>query len=143
MSATKTIAIADSYLALVKQFPLVPIKNEKHYAEAVKFLKKLAIRDEDSLDQGESDYVDALVLFVEEYQNKHHRIEAKAMPPLEALKYLMKESGMNPSGLGKIVGNKSLASQILKGTRSLSKANIVALAEHFHVAAGLFLGTGK
>ena len=61
------------------------------------------------------------------------------MPPLEAVKYLMEESGMNRADLGRILGNRSLASQILKGNRELSKANIVALANHFHVGPGLFL----
>ncbi len=129
----------DSYLELVKRFPLVPIKNERHYDEAAAFLKKLAIRAEGSLDRGEADYLDALTMFVEEYQNKHHRIVAAEMGPIEALKYLMEESGTSTAELGRILGNSSLASQVLKGRRELSKANILALANHFHVEAGLFL----
>ena len=134
----KTFAKA-SYLELVKRFPLVPIKNEGHYDEAVAFLKKLAIRDETSLDEGESSYLDALALFVEDYQNGHHRITAQKMLPLAALKYLMEESRMSIADLGRVLGNRSLASQVLKGNRELSKNNIVALARHFAVDAGLFL----
>ena len=129
----------DTYLELVKQFPLVPIKDEARYDAAVAFLKKLAIRDEGTLDAGEEAYLDALTLFVEDYQNKHHRIEARHMTPLEAVQYLLEERGMTPADLGRILGNRSLASQVLKGRRQLSKANIMALAKHFHVGPGLFL----
>jgi HTH-type transcriptional regulator/antitoxin HigA len=139
MSITKKTPAKDTYLALVKRFPLVSIKDERHYDEAVAFLKKLAIRDEGTLDTGEAAYLDALTFFVEDYENKHHRIEARQMTPLEALKYLLEESGMKPADLGRVLGNRSLATQILKAHRELSKANIVALANHFHVGPGLFL----
>src|ERR1035437_591155 len=93
MNTVKTAkhSLNDSYLELVKQFPLIPIKSEAHYDEAVSFLKKLAIRDEGDLGEGESSYLEALTLFVEDYQNKHHQIAAKKMTPLAALKYLMHE----------------------------------------------------
>jgi len=139
MSTTRKAVTKDEYLDLVKQFPLVPIKTERHYDQAVAFLKKLAICDEGTLTTGESAYLEALTLFVEDYQNKHHRRAIRRMTPLEALKYLMQESGMSPADLGRILGNRGLASQVLKGQRGLSKANIVALARHFHVAADLFL----
>jgi HTH-type transcriptional regulator / antitoxin HigA len=139
MNATRKTATTDCYLDLVRQFPLVPIKSERQYDAAVAFLKKLAIRDEDSLDPGEAAYLDALTLFVEDYQNKHHALAAKRLPPLDALKYLMAESAMNPADLGRVLGNASLASQILKGRRALSKSNILALAHHFKVDPGLFL----
>ena len=139
MSTTEKIAAKDAYLHLVKQFPLVPIKDEPHYDRAVAFLKHLAIRGEGTLDAGQQAYLEALTLFVEDYQNKHHQIEARQMTPLEAVQYLLAESGMTPADLGRVLGNRSLASQVLKGRRSLSKANIVALAHHFHVAPGLFL----
>ena len=142
MTTTKKPLVKDAYLELVKRFPLVPIKDEGHYDEAVAFLKKLAIRDEGALDAGEAAYLDALTLFVEDYQNKHHQIEARQMTPLEAVKYLMEESAMKAADLGRVLGNRSLATQVLKGRRALSKANIVALAGHFHVGPGLFLPVG-
>lgn len=138
MNITRKSAVQDSYLELVKLFPLVTIKNEAQYDQAAVFLIKLAIRDEGSLDAGETAYLDALTLFVEDYQNKHHRIAVRRMAPLEALKYLLSECGMRPADLGRILGNRSLASQILKGNRELSKANIVALANHFHVGQDCF-----
>ena len=118
---------------------LVPIKSESHYDDAVAFLKKLAIRDEDSLDSGESAYLEALCFFVENYQQKHHQISIKKMSPLAALKYLMQESGMSIADLGRLLSSRSLASQILLGHRDMSKSTIVTLANHFGVDASLFL----
>lgn len=140
MTSRYKVIAQGRYLELVKQFPLVTIKSEAEYDRAVVFLKKLALRDEATLDAGEAAYLDALTLFVEDYEQKHHRIETEEMTPLEALKYLMAEGGLKPVDLGRILGNRSLASQVLKGNRELSKANIVAMAKYFHVEAGVFLG---
>ena len=65
MSATQKVPAKDTYLELVKRFPLVPIKDDGHYDQAAAVLKKLAIQDEGTLDAGEAAYLDALTLFVE------------------------------------------------------------------------------
>jgi len=136
----KTMAgnVRDSYLDLVKQLPLVPIKDEAQYETALAFLKKLAIRDEGTLGEGEQAYLEALTQFVGDYEDKHLRVEMGRMKPLQALKFLMKENGLKPIDLGKLLGNRSLASQILHGKRGLSKTHIRLLSERFKVEPGLF-----
>ena len=133
--------MSDSYFDLVREFPLVPLKNEARYDAAVSFLKTLAVRDEDSLDKGQKAYLDALTHFVGDYEQEHHRIEARRMGPLDALKYLMGVNGMKPIDLGELLGNRSTASQILNGKRGLSKTHIAILSERFRVDAGLFFET--
>ena len=130
--------MTDSYFDLVREFPLVPLGDEAHYDAAVSFLKALAVRDEDRLDKGQKAYLDALTQFVGDYEEQHHRIESGRMTPLDALKYLMRENGMKPIDLGKLLGNRSIASQILNGKRGLSKTHIAILSERFRVDAGLF-----
>ena len=137
---TKTGRIRDSYFDLVREFPLVPIKGEEQHKTALDFLEKLAIRDENTLDEGERAYLDALTQFVGDYEEKHLRAGIGHMKPLDALKFLMQENGMKPIGLGKLLGNRSLASQILNGKRGLSKTHIRLLSERFKVEAGLFFG---
>ncbi|HVS72165.1 MAG TPA: transcriptional regulator [Phycisphaerae bacterium] len=140
MKVTGRHRARDSYLQLVQQFPLVAIRDDAHLAAAVRVAKKLGIRDEVTLDAGESDYLDALCVLIEAYEQSHHAIEDRDLPPLEALRYLMEESGMGTADLGRLLGNRSLASQILLGKRQLSKSHVLALSRHFHVDAGLFLG---
>ena len=130
--------VRDSYLDLVKQLPLVPIKDEAQYETALAFLKKLAIRDEGTLGEGEQAYLEALTQFVGDYEDKHLRVEMGRMKPLQALKFLMKENGLKPIDLGKLLGNRSLASQILHDKRGLSKTHIRLLSERFKVEPGLF-----
>ena len=59
--------------------------------------------------------------------------------PLVALKALLAEHGMTASDLGRLLGNRTLGAAILAGRRSLSKAHIKQLADHFKVEPGLFL----
>ena len=129
----------DSYFDLVREFPLVAIKTEKHHDSAVAFLHRLAVRNEASLDTGEQLYLEALTQFVEDYESRHHRIAVEHLKPLPALKYLMAENAMRTADLGRLLGSASVASQILRGTRGLSKRHMLLLAERFRVDAGLFL----
>lgn len=130
--------LQDSYFDLVRRFPLVPIRTEAQYDAALAFVKDLAIRGEDSLDKGERIYLDALTQFVADYEDKHYQIEVRDLTPLDALKYLMEQNGMAPADLGRLLGNRSLASQILRGKRGLSRTHIRILCERFKVEPGLF-----
>ena len=134
--------LTPSYFDLVRKFPLVPIRSEAQYDAAVVFLKNLAIRGEDALDEGEQAYLDALTQFVGDYEAQHYQFEASDLTPLAALKYLMKENGMKPADLGRLLGNRSLASLILNGKRGLSKTHIRILADRFKVEPGLFFEKG-
>ena len=136
---TMTGHAKDSYLDLVRKFPLVPLKTEAQYDAALSFLKKLAVRDEATLDEGESAYLEALTRFVEDYEERHHPIDTGHMGPIDALKFLMAENGMRPADVGRLLGNRSVASQVLNGKRGLSQRHIRILADRFKVEAGLFL----
>ena len=131
---------APGYLALIDVFPLRPLRSERDYNAAVAVLDKLAVRPEGSLGQGEQDYLDTLTLLVEAYDREHNDLEtAHHRDALSVLKYLMQESGMTQADLGRLLGNRALASLILNGHRHLSKSHIRKLADHFKVSPGLFL----
>jgi HTH-type transcriptional regulator/antitoxin HigA len=128
-----------SYLALIDHFPLRPIHTDAEYDAAVAVLDTLAVRPEGSLDSGEQDYLDTLTLLVEAYDDEHHGLDTKASSPVDALKYLMEQSGMRTADLGRLLGNRGVASLILNGQRDLSKNHIRKLAEFFRVSPALFL----
>src|SRR5260370_42218325 len=102
-------------------------------------LDALAVRPEGSLDAGEQDYLDTLTMLVEAYDREHYDVDAEDRDPLTMLKYLMQESGMAQGDLGRLLGNRALASLILNGHRQLSKSHIRRLADHFKVSPALFL----
>jgi HTH-type transcriptional regulator/antitoxin HigA len=136
---------ADDYMDLVRRFPLRPFRTRNEYLRAGEILSDLLARaDNPGLSPGESDYTDVLVRLVREYDQEHssllrERAARRKPTPVEALKWLMEESGMNTVGLGKLVGGSGQASLILNGKRQFSKANIRVLAEHFKVSPALFL----
>jgi HTH-type transcriptional regulator/antitoxin HigA len=109
------------------------------YDKALAIIDKLAVQPEGSLDAGEQDYFDALTLLVEVYDKEHYALESRRLTPLQALRHLMQESGMRTVDLGRLLGNRGLASLILNGKRQLSKAHIQKLSEHFSVSPALFL----
>jgi HTH-type transcriptional regulator/antitoxin HigA len=125
--------------ALIDRLPLRPLRSERDYDAAIALLDTLAVRPEDSLDCGEQDYFDTLTLLVEAYDQERHALDAERCDPLTMLKYLMQESGMTQPQLGRLLGNRSLASLILNGHRRLSKAHIRKLAGHFKASPALFL----
>jgi HTH-type transcriptional regulator/antitoxin HigA len=140
MTKTKKRRVADSYLKLIHEFPLRPLRNDGDYESATAVAEKLYLRSEDDLDAGERDYLDALDEFIAAYDRQHFSLGKDDRTPLQRLKYILAESATSPSALREILGcSQSLVSMILSGNRELSKDNIRSLSAHFKVDAGLFL----
>jgi len=137
---SKAFIAKDDYLDLIRRFPLRPIRSDADNAEAIAVLEELGVRaDADGLSDGEKNYMDALNQLIGVYENKHHPLPRKSSP-LEVLKFLMDQHGMNTTDLGELLGSgRGQASKILNGKRELSKANIRVLADRFKVSAALFL----
>ncbi|MBI4602977.1 MAG: hypothetical protein HY721_13550 [Planctomycetes bacterium] len=57
----------------MKAFPLRPLRNEDEHDRALVVLRKLAVREEKALSEGETDYLEALTRFVEDYEEEHHQ----------------------------------------------------------------------
>lgn len=138
-SATLRRPATDSYMALIRRFPLRPIRNDRDYTVAVDMLNTLAMRDEGTLDPGEQDYLETLTLLVESYDDRQFRIDTSDVTPLELLKHLMENRQMNVGDLGRVVGSQPLASMILAGTREISRDKAKLLAIHFGLESRAFL----
>jgi HTH-type transcriptional regulator / antitoxin HigA len=127
----------DDYLELVKRLPLRPIRTAGEYDAAAGLLDALVLRAD--LSDGQRDYVEALSLFIEDYDRRNNVFDTSGRTPLDMLKHLMEANDMSVTDLGGVLGSKGVASEILHGKRSLSKSHILKLAERFHVDPGLFL----
>ena len=139
-TATAPPGLPASYLALLRAFPLRPIRSVKEYEAAAAVLDRLAVRDNDDLDAGERDYLGTLELLIEAYDDAHVRIDAKARTPLEWLRALMKSSGTTAADLQKVLGlSQSAVSLMLHGKRGISKPSIAKLAAHFRVEPSVFV----
>ncbi len=129
----------DIYMKLIRKFPLRPIRNEGEYDQAAAVLDSLVVRPEGSLETGAEDYMETLTLLIEAYDQQNHPIKPRQLDPRTMLQYLMEQSGMKTADLGRLLGNRGLASRILNGYRGLSKTHIRKLANHFKIDPGLFL----
>jgi antitoxin component HigA of HigAB toxin-antitoxin module len=128
-----------SYLALLAEFPLRRIANKTEYTRAAGIVHRLAMR-EGTLDRDQQAYLEVLEDLVERYDREHHRFDADSVTPTQALCMLVEQAQMTVTQLGRVLGNKSAASELLSGRRKEpSKAQIARLCARFKVDAGLFL----
>jgi HTH-type transcriptional regulator / antitoxin HigA len=137
MSTAPSAQLDRRYLNLVRQFPLRPIRAKREMDRALKIAGQLATYEEGTLSRGEQDYLDAITVFIEDFQRRHP-VEMPPVSPLAMLKHLMEEREMTISELGHVVGSQSNASLILSGKRAISKRVMRLLSEHFAVAPSVF-----
>jgi HTH-type transcriptional regulator / antitoxin HigA len=125
----------DTYLALVIEFPLIPIRDDDHLAEASAVLDQLLQQD---LDGGQRDYLEVLTDLVEKYEEKHVRIPDASES--DVLRELMRSHGLSQNALRARTGiAQSTISAVLNGERSLTKQQVVTLADHFGISPSAFM----
>ncbi|GAB4042048.1 helix-turn-helix domain-containing protein [Spirosoma jeollabukense] len=93
------------------------IKTEAEYEaalERVYDLMQLDLAD----DSDESNELEALALFIEDYESKHYPIAPPS--PIEAITFRLEQLGKEKSELAKILGTRARQSEILSGKRKLS-----------------------
>jgi HTH-type transcriptional regulator/antitoxin HigA len=125
-----------NYQALIARFPLQPIRDEPTLEAATVVVDDLSRRGD--LTEDETAYLEVLSDQIERYEDEHHDIPDGS--PVDVLVYLMDERGLNGAALSAQTGiPKSLISEVLNGTKGLSKARIKTLADFFGVSADSFL----
>jgi HTH-type transcriptional regulator/antitoxin HigA len=115
-----------------------PIRDDIDYDNAVEVLDRLATLATRTRDQEE--YLGTLSILVERYDCDHYS-ESATSNPISRLKRLLERHDMSASDLGRILGNRSLGSAILRGDRAISKANALRLGSHFKMSPAAFLQT--
>jgi HTH-type transcriptional regulator / antitoxin HigA len=126
-----------TYVALVKLMPPRTIHDDVDLENVTEIVDRLAVLDHPTKDQ--ADYLETLATLVAAYENERHQFDLSKTGPLETLKFLLEEHGLNASDLGRILGQRQLGSAILRGDRQLSKAHIAKLAAFFGVSSAVFL----
>jgi Predicted transcription regulator containing HTH domain len=116
--------------------PILTIRNEQEYEQAVKRLNTLL--DEIGADERHPLYglLDTLGTLIEAYEEKRHPIPASN--GADVLRYLMEEHGLKQSDLPE-VGSQGVVSEVLSGKRELNVRQIRALARRFHVSPAVFI----
>jgi HTH-type transcriptional regulator/antitoxin HigA len=127
--------VPDTYIALVRKFPLTHIRDDDHLAEATEVLDRLLERD---LDEGERAYVDVLTDLIEDYEDEHIAIPDAS--EADVLRELMRANRITQAELKRRTGiAQSTISAVLNGVRSLTRDQVVLLAKFFHVSPAVFM----
>lgn len=125
----------DTYMELVRNFPLIAIKDDKHLATAQEVLDRLL---QDKLDSGGEAYLEVLSDLIGDYEDEYHPVSDSS--PVDMLRHLMDAHSLTQATVCKdICVGKSTLSQFLSGKRELSKSTAKKLAEYFEVELSLFL----
>lgn len=116
--------------------PLLAIRNEREYQEAVERVENLI--DGIGTDERHPLYelLDTLGTLIHAYEEKYY-----PMPKCngaEMLRFFMDEHGLTQSELSDI-GSQGVVSDILKGNRELNIRQIRALAKRFNVSPAVFI----
>jgi HTH-type transcriptional regulator/antitoxin HigA len=127
--------VPDTYLKLVKRFPLIHIRDDGHLEEALGVLNELLRNNQD---KGHQEYLDVLTDLVAAYEDEH--VPTPDVSEADVLRELIRTNGLSQTELAKVVGiAQSTISAVLTGGRSLTKGQILKLARFFGVAPAAFL----
>jgi HTH-type transcriptional regulator/antitoxin HigA len=126
----------DTYLILIRQFPLRPIRSEKELDKAISVIDVLV--DKESLTQPEEDYLDVLSNLVHDYETEEHPLPS--VSDAEMLRFLMENHGVTQAKLAQETQIAvSTLSEILAEKRRLNRSHIARLSRYFHVEPGVFM----
>jgi HTH-type transcriptional regulator/antitoxin HigA len=97
--------------------PVRPIRSEAEYEAALDEIESYFDRQPEPGTPA-ADRFDLLALVIEDYERKHWPIEAP--DPVEAIRYRMQTGGFTQTDLGRLLGSRQRASDILSRKRPLT-----------------------
>lgn len=130
---------AEEYLAFVRAFPLVSIRDDAHLAGALVILDRLIDKPERS--PAAEAYLGAVTDLVETYERAH--VVIPDVTGVAALRALMEENDLTQADLVPLFGTPSVVSEVLAGKRRLALSHIRRLAAHFGLPADVFINAAE
>lgn len=107
-------------------------ENEFYLAEVSKLMQT-----GETLSPAQERLLRLLVSLIENFEDQHYQLTSAT--PLEILTELISEKGLKQKDLLPVFGSQGIASEVLNGKRSISKAQAKALGEFLKVSPALFL----
>src|SRR2546423_5345058 len=111
---------SDSYMELIRRFPLKTIKTDQEHEQATAMISQLMGHD---LDTGSGDYLDALIVLVNKYEDERHAIDER-MTPREALRALMEANRLSQADVGRVIGSESAGAMVFEGGWGVSNGHV-------------------
>ncbi len=123
--------------------PYLHIADEGHYEEALSLIEELLEEAEDSNEDPLNGLIDILGRAIAGYEARVEELATfdavahEGSADVAMLRLLMDQHGLGVADFPEI-GDKSLISRILSGTRNLTKQHIEKLADRFSISPALF-----
>lgn len=136
MSA-KVILNPNRYARLLARALPKVIETEEENERMLAEVERLFDKGEDHLSPEEQALLELMTHLIQAFEDRHYQLNAAT--PLSVLKELMEARGIKPSDLWEIFGSKGITSEVLSGSRGISKANAKKLAAFFGVSVELFI----
>lgn len=136
---SKMISVIENktYADLVVKVLPTAIQSEEEYEIMLANIDELISKGENNLSPEEERLLETLAILVEAYEDEHYPMPE--VPPNEILKFLMEQKDLKQSDLLPIFGSSGIASEVVNGKRSISKAQAKKLAAYFKVSVELFI----
>ena len=114
-----------------------PLRSEADYDAALREIERY-FENEPKPGTPESDRFDLLALVIEDYEHKQWPIE----PPdtIDAIRYRMETGGYTQADLGRLLGSRQRASDILTGKRPLTMRMAWKLHREWGIPAEALIG---
>ena len=116
-----------------------PLRTEADYEAALKQYEGYFDK-EPELGSPEGDHFELLGLVIAKYEDEHYPI--KAAEPVETIKLVMEANNYSKADLGRVLGSRSRATEILNGRRDLTVAHMRALARDWRIPVQMLVGEG-
>lgn len=124
------------YKRLIAEIPPKVIHTDQENRSYLAKLEELNSRWAE-LSKAEKDLYDTLTVLIEDFEKKTYNL--RAATPIEAIKELMLANNLKQKNLVGVFETASVASEILKGKRSLTTDHIRRLSKRFNVSPAVFL----
>ena len=109
---------------------IAPIKTQRDYRRVLEEIEGLMTAKRNT---PEGDRLDVLVTLVEAWERKHYPLDLP--DPVEAIKYHMDQSGLQPRDLIPFIGSRNRVHEVLNRRRPLTLKMILRLHEGLGIPA--------
>jgi HTH-type transcriptional regulator/antitoxin HigA len=130
------MSLVTEYKQLIAEVPPKIIHTEKENRYYLAKLEDLNNRWSE-LTQAERDLYDTLGVLIEDFEKKAYK--TRAATPIEVIKELMAANALKQKDLIGVFETASVASEVLKGKRTLTTDHIRRLSKRFNISPAVFL----
>jgi HTH-type transcriptional regulator / antitoxin HigA len=130
-----------NYLQLWAEASISPkiIESDDEYRQFLAAAENLLAK-RDTRTPEETTLYRIVIKLIEDYESQHYNLDdwGKSLPH-EILRHIMESSGTKQIDLVGTIGSKGVVSEIISGSRSISKSQAKKLGEMFKVSPSLFI----